>query len=1522
MSAYEMLSADEKLLLTSLDRIEQREARLLTWGLVDGFLTSRELSDIIDPLLDDPEFADGLTYVSIAEVIAALKSRALLFDVSEQASERFRSRMAEGVRLFFRLRQLFPQHQGLTGWQAAPNLVADFRFIWRRRRYPRREITVADGLKSISAATKDSYARQAIEEFISSYGDNFKLAGFQVDAACRILSGIEENRSLATLVSAGTGSGKTLAFYLPALARIASHIRRDSSNKKWVKVLAVYPRNELLKDQFSEIYAQARRLDSSLRAVGRRKILIGTYFGPTPISASLAHEKKGWRSHQDGLVCEFLRCPGHDCDGDMVWRSADRASDVERLSCLECSTVIDSDEIILTRKRLERESPDILFTTTEMLNQRMGDNQYQHLFGIGNRAERSVEMMLLDEVHTYAGTSGAQVAYLLRRWRKMNRKPVSFVGLSATLKDGARFFARLTGLHELSSVEVTPRHGDMIAEGAEYLLALRGDPVSRTALLSTTIQTAMLLTRMLDSPENPISQGVLGERAFLFADNLDVINRLFFAMRDAEGRRSNGTPDMNTYPNGGLAVLRFPMSSELRKLHGQDWEAAVEIGHTLQATDRKRVERVMSMDPGVGTNFDLLVATASLEVGFNDPLVGGVIQHKAPRDVAQFLQRKGRAGRSRKMRPWTIAVLSDYGRDRVAYQGYDLLFDPELSPRTLPLSNRYVTRIQAVYATMDYLSTELGITRNGSVWTNLSGPAKSDYQRERQLKLTECIRRILTILQEQERYAAYLAAALRIDASEIEAILWEHPRPLLTEVLPTALRRLETGWLAYGQDAADYKVRNSPLPEFAPANLFSELNLPEVEIVIPPSGTTRPEPVMMPIVQAIREFAPGRVSRRYGLNHAFERHWICPNIDQNNHQVVPLEPYLRVDALGNWLITSGATIISLPVFRPRAYAIQQAPSTVVDTSNARIKWRTQIVARETGLILGPPLGNPWTPFINDIRFYSHHGLAPVEVRRFALGSSASIRYRDGTSYNKEFQFEMSGAAAALGFSISVDAFCLRLKFPTELWSDLGRPDDPRYRAMRTARFHDQARNGTYIELVDNVFAREWLAQLLLSAITNEAMAKSISLQEASDNLANNRADLSLEQTLAILFQSQVVDDANAQGNTQDKLRQDLSEFLANPQVRKGLFSLVTILWTPIDANWEPWLRNRFAVTVASAAFSAILHLCPEIDGDSLVVDIDPGPRESDDVLYGQEGTEIWITETSPGGNGQIEEALRQYSEDPRRFFSLMTSALRDNDFALSDHQITQFVQTVVETDPDGDVALATGSFRQAYGADQSHIQFKILQKKLVDAGFVTFHAFMVALVNRILRPGTSTQSDSFFLSAIRLWDAEEDRLGVELDARVIAYRLARRDDIDIALSFSGIDAPTIHPDQWRFSVVYGLLWPRGAQIRQAGLRLDSIFVDLPLPDPLLLRSFLDLGMDKIDLREIDWQQRCLEHLAERGAVTLLCSTSNTGAMAEALSFIATNPVQTDYLSVFARVQAVRRVGNLYEVDVDLAEALQ
>lgn len=74
-----------------------------------------------------------------------------------------------------------------------------------------------------------------------------------------------------------------------------------------------------------------------------------------------------------------------------------------------------------------------------MLNQRLSDNSLNHLFGVGLRAQRPPELVLLDEVHTYEGRHGAQVAYLMRRWQHLVDQPLSFVGLSATLREADSF---------------------------------------------------------------------------------------------------------------------------------------------------------------------------------------------------------------------------------------------------------------------------------------------------------------------------------------------------------------------------------------------------------------------------------------------------------------------------------------------------------------------------------------------------------------------------------------------------------------------------------------------------------------------------------------------------------------------------------------------------------------------------------------------------------------------------------------------------------------------------------------------------------------------------------------------------------------------------------------------------------------------------------------------------------------------------------------------------------------------------
>ncbi len=306
-----------------------------------------------------------------------------------------------------------------------------------------------------------------------------------------------------------------------------------------------------------------------------------------------------------------------------------------------------------------------------------------------------------------------------------------------------------------------------------------------------------------------------------------------------------------------------------------------------------------------------------LEVGYNDPEVGAVMQHKAPRDWAAFVQRKGRAGRRRTMRPWTIVALSDYGRDRVAYQAYDQFFSPELPVRSLPVSNRYVLRMQAAFALMDWIARELPQEApTGSVWSDFSGPPQTGWWannvKARQNFEVEILKAVLDGNSDRSRsLMQYIQSALGLTADETQSILWDAPRPLLLSVIPTILRRLESGWRRVqshpDEPTLDHVVADHPLPDFVPQQLFGDLNLPEVEIVIDPQQQGQAtESDFLPIVQALKTLAPGRVSRRFGYKHRFANHWFpLPNL-QDHNQVVPVEQYcIEFEEAGNYQVRDG-----------------------------------------------------------------------------------------------------------------------------------------------------------------------------------------------------------------------------------------------------------------------------------------------------------------------------------------------------------------------------------------------------------------------------------------------------------------------------------------------------------------------------------------------------------------------------------------------------------------------------------------
>jgi hypothetical protein len=1542
-----------------LNRLEAQESRMLAWGFVDGSFEDDEIAALAEDFLNERELWGN--FPDPMDLVDYLLDRRLLFSFIDGTRSRYRTRMGEAIRLLARLRQLFPQHRDGRKWQQSKTLVADFRFILRPRLFPRRNVSAADAGLSINevcqlnALQKDVLAAILFRDAARPV----ELAEFQVRATRSILASVAIRQATGSIVCAGTGSGKTLSFYLPAFLHLAPML--DES--RWTRCLAIYPRKELLKDQLSETYRQSRRIDQVLKDHHRRKLTIGALFGDTPKNGRAFNydpPPPGWRKLGSGFACPLLRCPDEKCTGDLVWKDTDRNGDVERLVCCVCGTATAPDELILTRDRLLKQPPDILFTTTEMLNQRLGDSLFARLFGVGTPPAQKPPLVLLDEVHTYAGVSGAQVALLLRRWKHAARVWPHFVGLSATLTDARRFFARLIGVDDFRVDEISPHPSEMARSGAEYLLAVRGDPASGASLLSTTIQTAMLMRRVQDASDRPCSEGLYGTRQFVFTDDLDVTNRLYFNLLDAEGLDSWGRPNLRK-SIGSLANLRSSDLSEqgLRQRFGQSWRLCEEIGHTLRSNSHLRIGRTSSQDAGVATGADVIVATASLEVGFNDPEVNVVLQHKSPRDPAQFLQRKGRAGRRTTMRPWTVVVLSDYGRDRLTWQSYDMLFDPELPPRDLPVGNRSVLRMQAVFAFMDWIADQFrsqpGIP-HGRVWEDFASPpddvtsGKRASVRRRQQAAAAIVEELLTREERRGELSQYLQRSLAQDEGAITALMWDPPRALMTAVLPTLLRRLKSGWKRAGHEAEggrqryDYFVPNSPLPEFIPGQLFSDLNLPEVSIVTPPQERNdKPREEFLAILQAMKEFAPGRVSRRFGILNQWARHWIAlPDLDPAPVKHLPLVDYVtRYDELGHFQYYCYETqaIKSVRCVRPYALQPQQPPSQVHDTSNAFLIWQTQIVPRCDGICVDVPSPSRWDRMIRGIEFFTHCHHSPLEIRRFSMASEATVKLLNGTEIETRVDFvdlvpdsmspfKRKRAPVAVGFAVDADGVVFRFSMPDDFGVDGS--DPALVRGLRTALFRDRVIADSSLDGIANSFLRQWLAEVYVAAIVESACASD---QMLSD-IWKAEAESNFDEVLQITFQSIAVsrdgggpeedDSANApMEEVHQKLFNELSALLRNAAVVQILRSHAPILWQDPNTEWADWLGRKFKTTLGAAILIGIQQVCPDIAAGDLTLDIDPGPRSPESISCEDGLSEVWLTERTVGGGGIIENFLARYGEDPRRFFDLVDAALKPSDFEIADEQLTVFLEWLM-SDEDATVREAVGvvrtSMNDRYDAFASALQSLI--RLLSGRGLFVCHAVVTAIATRILKPGSNPQTDRMLHRLIHEWHAGEERLGIEIESRVFASQHARNSSLDTSLG--DVDGDPIEADrrQWRFSALMSVLWPRGSAIRSRRLSVYNPFAQLPSTEPMLVRNGLPCDVGVVDVAAMGWRKSADELLIRDGTVTLRAPAAESRSIRSAILSMIVDPVDLGFMLLHPRVRATERETGFVSVTLELSEAVQ
>ena len=177
----------------------------------------------------------------------------------------------------------------------------------------------------------------------------------------------------STLVATGTGSGKTESFLVPILDYCYRNRERPG-----IKAILIYPMNALANDQAGRI---ARMVEGNDRLRGT--VRAGLYVGQKESS------------------------PRREMDGQGV---------------------------ITDRDTLRAHPPDILLTNYKMLDYLLVRPDDFPIWQ-GNDGE-TLKFMVVDELHTFDGAQGTDLACLIRRLRARLRTPeahLCYVGTSATL---------------------------------------------------------------------------------------------------------------------------------------------------------------------------------------------------------------------------------------------------------------------------------------------------------------------------------------------------------------------------------------------------------------------------------------------------------------------------------------------------------------------------------------------------------------------------------------------------------------------------------------------------------------------------------------------------------------------------------------------------------------------------------------------------------------------------------------------------------------------------------------------------------------------------------------------------------------------------------------------------------------------------------------------------------------------------------------------------------------------------------
>lgn len=255
-------------------------------------------------------------------------------------------------------------------------------------------------------------------------------------------------------VSTGTGSGKTECFMWPLIAKMAEEARNSKQSwaQRGVRAIIMYPMNALVSDQVGRLRRMIGDPDQKFISIFRnicgsevRRPQFGMYTGRTPYPGIQPLKEQDKKLEKTLARMSF---PQKDSEKEFFKYLLKEGKvpakvDMNRfLQGLHEGKHIPNDEDaeLITRFEMQQFCPDILITNYSMLEYMLLRPREQKIWDDTRKwltlNPENKLMFVIDEAHMYRGSSGGEVALLIRRlFHKLgiSRERVQFILTTASM---------------------------------------------------------------------------------------------------------------------------------------------------------------------------------------------------------------------------------------------------------------------------------------------------------------------------------------------------------------------------------------------------------------------------------------------------------------------------------------------------------------------------------------------------------------------------------------------------------------------------------------------------------------------------------------------------------------------------------------------------------------------------------------------------------------------------------------------------------------------------------------------------------------------------------------------------------------------------------------------------------------------------------------------------------------------------------------------------------------------------------